>query len=101
MEDEPLPPVEEAAEGEVAIAEVEERPQVERQPVVAALEPQRPLVGGAEEARRELPDEPMLAPLVLLAREGVGVAQVLFEVEEDRVLLLVPFLERRPQPRRP
>src|SRR5436305_15004106 len=43
----------------------------------------------------------MLAPLVLLAREGVGVAQVLFEVEEDRVLLLVPFLERRPQPRRP
>ena len=60
MEDEAVPAVQEAEQEEVAVGEVEERAHEERQPVVAALQPQRPLVGGAEEPRRELPGE--LAP---------------------------------------
>ncbi len=94
MEDEPLFAVEDPQPQEVAIEEVAERPQVERRPVVEPLEPEHPLVRRAQEPRLGLERRAPAPALELLAGEGLGVAQVLAEVEEDRVLLAVPLLER-------
>src|SRR6202023_3446063 len=97
MEDEAVLAVEDAEQQEIPPAEVERGPDEERQAVVAALQPQRPLVGSAEQPGGELPGDAPAAALELLAGERLGVAQVLLQIEQDRVFLLVPLLERRPQ----
>src|SRR3954466_7136085 len=93
MEDEALLAVEEPEQDHVAVEEIGPGTHVERGAVVRRLHPQRALVRRAEEARLELPPDPAFAPLELVAREGVGVAQVLLEVEQDRPLLEVLLLE--------
>src|SRR6185295_2318287 len=86
--------VQEAEQDEVAIEEIEGRSHEERQAIVQILEPERAFVRGAEQPRRRLPGDFLGPPLEFFAREGFGVAQMLVEIEEDRILLPVPFLER-------
>src|SRR6185295_3712903 len=98
VEDEAVPAVEDAQKDEVPIEEIERGTGEQRHPAVTVLQPQDSLVGGPEEARRRLPGQLALAPLQLLAREGLGISKVLLEVELDRILLEVPLLQGRPQP---
>src|SRR6266545_6373684 len=84
MEDEAILAVQDSQQNEVPVNEVEERSYIEGQTVPPGLQPQNPLVGGAEEARCHSPGK-AAAALHLLAGEGVGVAQVLLQVEENRV----------------
>src|SRR6185295_9725033 len=71
VEDEAVPAVEDAQKDEVPIEEIERGTGEQRHPAVTVLQPQDSLVGGPEEARRRLPGQLALAPLQLLAREGL------------------------------
>src|ERR1044072_4062035 len=71
--------VEDPQQHDVAVKEIEERTDVKGQAKVELFQPQDALVGGAEEFRLRLPVKALAPPLVLFAREDLGVAQVLLQ----------------------
>src|SRR5215217_2411084 len=97
VEDEARLAVEDSQQEEVAVEKVQGRPHEQRHAVVAVFQPEDPLVWSAEEPRRGLPREVAAAAVELFLGECLGIAEVLLEVEEDRVLLQVPLLQRGAQ----
>src|SRR5262249_61816582 len=89
MEDEALLAIEKTEQQQIAVQEIDPGTQIQRRSIVGGLQPQRALVGRTEEFRHELPLDPRSAALELVARESLGIPQVLLEVEQDALLLRV------------